>query len=76
MSIQKKSLISNLNATKKANVANASQADPTPSTTGVKTAKMSKLAMTQSFGKRMGTANSFGKKFAAVQSFGKKFAKI
>ena len=60
MSIQKKSLISNLNATKKANVANASQADVTPSTTGVKADKMSKLTKLGKF-TNLGKFTSMGR---------------
>jgi hypothetical protein len=44
MSIQKKSLISSLNATKKANVASSTLAETTPATAGAKTVKMAKFA--------------------------------
>ena len=60
MSIQKKSLISNLNATKKANVANASQPDLTPGTKGVKAAKMSKAMKLGTF-KNFGTVKNLGR---------------
>jgi hypothetical protein len=51
MSIQKKSLISSLNATKKANVASSPLADATPGTTSVKTAKIAKMAKLAKFAK-------------------------
>jgi len=44
MSIQKKSLISSLNATKKANVASATLADAKPVTASGKTEKMARMA--------------------------------